>query len=345
MRILCKRHNVHSSRGIWSDIRHYIGRLGSWTKAAKVLIRGAQRFPQVVENAQVKIVEPNGPTDLPDKAHIRDVKSALGRMLPATQSSLVAELNQILEDANSIAQVERQFHEAYSTINPRAHAELLVLEHFHLNGFEFVADDKYIGCSKPSCYCCHIYLQCHPGNFTPRPCHGNLWIHWAPPIPLPVITQRTGPVGREIRPQEHHTFKMLQEMVVHIRRDLQEQISSRRPRREKLPDSTTGMSSVIISEQSLHLKTDQSDVSSVFDETELPPIDSDISQDPGSHSESQQDEVTDGDSDTGSRKVKLQRSETDFGIERPVLVKKVGSMHKRHDGSDEDAILFKGRNA
>ena len=163
MKILCKRHNVHSSRGIWSDIRHYIGRLGSWTKAAKILMLGAQRFPQYIENVQVSVVEPNGPADLPDKAHIKDLKGTLRRMLPAEQNALVAELSRILEDAKSIAEVENQFHEAYSTIKPRAHAELLVLEHFHHNAFDFVAHDKYIGCSKPSCYCCHVYLQCHPG--------------------------------------------------------------------------------------------------------------------------------------------------------------------------------------
>jgi hypothetical protein len=38
---------------------------------------------------------------------------------------------------------------------------------------------------------------------------------------------------------------MLQKMVVPIRQDLQDQILSRRPKRKRLPDSTTGMSSVI----------------------------------------------------------------------------------------------------
>jgi hypothetical protein len=37
---------------------------------------------------------------------------------------------------------------------------------------------------------------------------------------------------------------MLQNMVVLIRQDLRDQILARRPRRERLPDSTTGMSSV-----------------------------------------------------------------------------------------------------
>ena len=227
-------------------MRHCIGRLGSWTKTTRILILGAQAFPRRIENAQVEVIEPNGPADLPNKTHMTDLQGLVHRMLPADQTALVEELSQALTDANTLAQIESRFREDYSNIKPRPHAELLVLEHFHCNAFDFVADDKYIGCSKPSCYCCHLYLQRHPGRFMPRPSHGNLWINWAPPFPLPVVTDGTGPGGVRTRPQEHHTFQMLQEMVAIIRQDLQDQILSRRPRRERLPDSTTGISSVIL---------------------------------------------------------------------------------------------------
>ena len=245
MKILCERHNAQSSRGIWSDIRHYIGRLGSWTKATQILILGAQKFPQRIENAQIKVIGPNGPADLPSKTHMTALRGVVHRMLPVDKAALVEELSQVLIDADSVAQIESQFREDYAGIKPRPHAELLVLEHFHRNGFSFVAGDKYIGCSKPSCYCCHAYIQCHPGGFTPRPCHGNLWINWAPPIPLPIATPGNGRRGPSARLQEHHTFQMLQKMVVPIRQDLQDQILSRRPKRKRLPDSTTGMSSVV----------------------------------------------------------------------------------------------------
>lgn len=217
MKILCERHNAQSSRGIWSDIRHYIGRLGSWTKATQILILGAQKFPQRIENAQVRVIGPNGRVDLPSKTHITDLRGVVHRMLPVDQAVVVEELSQVLIDADSVAQIESRFRENYAGIKPRPHAELLVLEHFHRNGFRFVAGDRYIGCSKPSCYCCHAYIQCHPGGFTPRPCHGNLWINWAPPIPLPIITPGNGRRGPSARPQEHHTFQMLQKMIVPIR--------------------------------------------------------------------------------------------------------------------------------
>ncbi|KIW29821.1 uncharacterized protein PV07_05608 [Cladophialophora immunda] len=244
MEILSIRHVAHSHRGVWSDLRHYLGRLGSWSKAVQVLILGAVTFPQWIENAQVEIIGTNGPADLPNKLHLTDLGGVVRRMVPTDQMVVVEQLSQALSEANAVVQVEDRFRDEYAQIRPRPHAELLILEHFYRNRLDFVTDDRYIGCSKPSCYCCHIYMQCHPGRFAPRPCHGNLWINWAPPYPLPLPDRRA--TGQTARPQEHHTFKMLQDMLICIRRDLQEQILSRRPKRAKLPDSTTGMSSVVL---------------------------------------------------------------------------------------------------
>lgn len=274
MEILHRRHAAHSHRGIWSDIRHYLGRLGCWSKAVKILILGAMKFPQRIENAQVDFIGPNGPADLPNKLQFTDLKDVVKRMLPADQASVVEQLSQALMEADAVAQVEERFRDEYAKIKPRPHAELLLLEHFHHNALEFATDDRYIGCSKPSCYCCHIYMQCHPGQFTPRPCHGNLWIQWAPPHPLPLADR--GAAKNTARPQEHHTFKMLQKMLVYIRRDLQEQILSRRPRRAKQPDSTTGMSSVVLSLDRL-LDSAAQDIGQSYDE-DIPAdcVDSDL---------------------------------------------------------------------
>ncbi|EXJ66190.1 uncharacterized protein A1O5_10806 [Cladophialophora psammophila CBS 110553] len=249
MDVLYRRHVVHSHRGVWSDMRHYIGRLGMWTKAIRILILGTKTFPQRIENSHVEVIGPHGSADLPNKLHITDLHGVVSRVVPADQFALLAELKQALADANAVVQIWERFRDDYSNIRPRPHAELLVLEHFYSNELEFVANDKYIGCSKPSCYCCHMYMQCHPGGFPPRPCHGNLWINWAPPIPLPLAARKTK--RTTARPQEHHTFKLLQKMLVCIRRDLQEQILSRKPKRSKLPDSTTGMSSVLFETDSI----------------------------------------------------------------------------------------------
>ena len=65
---------------------------------------------------------------------------------------------------------------------PKVHAETLMVEHFYFNQLHFFGNDRYIGCSKPSCYCCDLYLRNHPGNFEARPSHGNVWVKWCLPF-------------------------------------------------------------------------------------------------------------------------------------------------------------------
>jgi hypothetical protein len=247
--ILTRRHNMHESRGPWTEIRHNIGRLGCWIKAVKILLDAAQNFPQQLEGAKVDFVLPRGPVDIPPRKKGRqavDIKGLIQRMIPRDQLLVAGNLVESLNELDVISPLTRHFQEIYSNFRPRPHAELLVLEHFFEHEFEFVNDDRYIGCSKPSCYCCSLYLKVHPGRFEPRACHGNLWPNWAPPIPLPVVGGSGKRNAQLRRPQDHHTFKLLQDMLSYVRDDVLDQIQSRRPRRNKLPDSTTGMSSVVM---------------------------------------------------------------------------------------------------
>lgn len=247
--ILTKRHIRHEARGRWSDIRHNIGRLGCWVKAVKILLEAAQSFPQQLEGAKVDQILPRGPADIPPgrkECIAVDFKGLVKRMIPKSNEAIADRLNQSLDELKVMVPLTQHFEETYSTFEPRPHAELLVLEHLFERHFEFVNDDRYIGCSKPSCYCCALYTKVHPGRFEPRACHGNLWPNWAPPIPLPVMTSPMKKGTQMQRPQQHHTFRLLQAMVPHIRADVEEQIQSRRPRRDRLPDSTTGMSSVVM---------------------------------------------------------------------------------------------------
>ncbi|RVX73267.1 hypothetical protein B0A52_02909 [Exophiala mesophila] len=199
-------------------------------------------FPQRFESAQVRVIGTSDKGDVPSKCTLTSLDDIVRRTLPAAQNSLVEELCEALATTNEVTNIQEEFWDIYAKIKPRPHAELLVLEHFHQNRLEFTANERYIGCSKPSCYCCHIYMQCHPGRFSLRPTHGNLWIQWAPPLALPPASRNPNAP----RPQNHHTFKMLQAMLIPIRLDLQEQIMSRRPKRRKEPDSTTGISSVAV---------------------------------------------------------------------------------------------------
>lgn len=117
---------------------------------------------------------------------------------------------------------------------PHPHAETVALDFASSRGIQMVNDDRYIGCSKPSCYCCSLYMKYHPGGYRPRPTHGNVWVLWC-------------------LPQAHHldevdiTSLSILRHIANETRDLTEAIltKGRATSRRKF-DSTTGISTTLV---------------------------------------------------------------------------------------------------
>jgi hypothetical protein len=221
---------------MWSDLRHYIGRLGSWSKASKVLLRAAKLFPNLLHDFHVKYLESPPPIAAPGTDDKTNLDDALGRMIPKAEGQRLQDVREAVKNF-TVMDISAKFSAKYAdeSFKPRIHAELLLLEHFYHKNLSFVENDRYIGCSKPSCYCCDLYMKCHPGGFVTRACHGNLWINWRAPIP---------PINNDEQARKH-TAKMLNEMVKTVRRDAIGQLLSKQPRRPRVPDSTTGISTSI----------------------------------------------------------------------------------------------------
>ena len=100
------------------------------------------------------------------------------RLFPASQhESLMQSLQALLSDT------EQGFIEIYRdpSFKPMIHAEIAMVDHFYRNQLDFHGSERYIGCSKPSCFCCEITLRHHPLRPSLRPAHGNLWIKWSLP--------------------------------------------------------------------------------------------------------------------------------------------------------------------
>lgn len=112
------------------------------------------------------------------------------------------------------------------------HAEVVMLEHFHSKGRLFAKGDCYIGCSKPSCYCCKLYFDCHGSTAMIGRYHGNLWMKWA--VPRGLIRQ-DGTTDRT-------TVKLIRRMSEQVRRDLMSDLTPGRSSVPQLFDSTTGFS-------------------------------------------------------------------------------------------------------
>jgi hypothetical protein len=124
----------------------------------------------------------------------------------------------------------------------RVHAELIVLDQFYRGKYEFFQGDKYIGCSKPACYCCFHYIQAHPGNFVPPASHNKLYLNWRPPD---IVV----PEGSSIEMEEKQQRNIMIEMLKKIRRDVLDQIDTKRGPGGMAPhDSTTGISVSVVAQ-------------------------------------------------------------------------------------------------
>ena len=156
-------------------------------------------------------------------------------MLPAGSGDRVQELYEQIVGFRGL-DFEHKFRELYSNQDTRlmAHAETFLLEHFYFQRLPYVWRDKYIGCSKPSCYCCHLYQRFHPDNPVLRPAHGTAWHRWAAPIII----------DRDMDRQKwRHHLAIVNKMNEHIRRDVLAEIRNRMPRRERVCDSTSKVTS------------------------------------------------------------------------------------------------------
>ena len=226
-----------TTASMWSNLRHYIGRLGSWSRASKVLLRAAKLFPNLLHDFRVEYLVSPPPIAAPSADAKTNLDNALGRMIPKAENQLLHDVREAV-NTFTVMDISADFIAKYTDGNfkPRIHAELLLLEHFYHRNLRFIENDRYIGCSKPSCYCCDLYMKCHPGDIVTRACHGNLWINWRAPIP---------PVDNDEQARKH-TAKMLNEMVKTVRRDAIGQLLSKQPRRRRVPDSTTGISPSIL---------------------------------------------------------------------------------------------------
>ena len=232
MEQLSNKINDTSDPAIWTAIRHYIGRLGSWNKASKFVLKYCRRFPDYISNFSVEHLPSPKPLSTPEIFQELDLRSVLEEVLPSFKIDLIELRLQECRDSQGQS-IADKFAEYVGRpkFRPRVHCELVLLEHFHSQSLDFWGPDRYIGCSKPSCYCCNLYIEHHPGTYVRRPCHGNVWPKWSPPM-----TKKQFELS-------NLTLPILRNMLKSITKDLERRLLSDISWRKKVLDSVTAMSS------------------------------------------------------------------------------------------------------
>lgn len=208
--------------------RHYIGRLSYWRKAARNVVSLGAKYLRVLENYEVSVIFPLETATSTHWALENEFDVLVGRVLPNFREQPI--FLHISENLRRASRSTGMFKT--QQINPRPHAEAVMLDYFFTKGLDFAMEDKYVACSKPSCYCCKLFFDNHPLQAVTGRHHGNLWIQWALPRPL---TSAEGTPDRV-------SIKIVRSMSDQIQRDILSALLPSVPRQIDMFDSTTGLS-------------------------------------------------------------------------------------------------------
>jgi hypothetical protein len=168
----------------------------------------------------------------PTKSEQATLESMLGRMLPEGDTTL-PEYTKKLTVLDLKLGMRKKVIDLYKspTFKPIVHAEIQILEYFYRNELHFMDGDRYISCSKPACYCCHLYIRYHPLGVVEPGTHKKIYPNWGPPL-LPLGDNDPG-----FRDQRD----VLNHMVRSIRIDALAQVHLCASSPAFHPDSTTGI--------------------------------------------------------------------------------------------------------
>lgn len=224
----------NSRRQAFLLTRHYIGRLGSHLKAAKILTTAGWRLPNLFENFTIQ-TRPSPPPSLPPPVDQQMTLDGVINRMIGNDPEETLRYQKDLAIMDTKFKILNRFRAKFQDENfrPRVHAELILLEYFHKNRLLFVENDRFIACSKLACYCCYHYISVHPGGFVRPASHGVRHLNWRVPDLIDETDTR----------EKNHQRDVLNNVIEQIRLDALRQIEQRRGPSPWHPDSTTGITS------------------------------------------------------------------------------------------------------
>ncbi|KAI1422779.1 hypothetical protein F5Y12DRAFT_799284 [Xylaria sp. FL1777] len=214
------------------DAIHRLGRLAHHIRAPCQIIEDVSNHAglrNVLDEFEVHPIRPQLVIDRPQAEPDIHIHSIMTRMLPC--KGFNEGYKEAADIMNRRFDIVTRFKKEYDNKNfaPLMHAEIQVLEHF-FEKRQFFDDDRYIGCSKPACYCCHLYMQHHPARCVVPQTSYNVYLNWG----LKALPQ--GSRDAEYK----HQRDILNEMAKSIRKDALDQILRKTSATPWHPDSQTG---------------------------------------------------------------------------------------------------------
>ena len=175
----------------WVVVSHSIGRLLSYYYAVSILISARRNWPQLFDDFEVHWV----PSSVPKAQSISRKLDAA--MVFGTMSNDADIISECRDYAAALEQSGIALNRAIAETArgdrflPFVHAEVNLLDFIlrlqrnsRAQGHDvptFFLNDRYIGCSKPTCRLCELYFNHNPSGVAVRQGHRNLYCQWRAP--------------------------------------------------------------------------------------------------------------------------------------------------------------------
>lgn len=215
-----------NARNHFAEFRHFVGRLGTHVQVVKILLAAAKRFPTLFQDFNIEIKNgPISPTLAVPPLGALTLDGIANRMV-ANDNELKQDIQGRLRllDQKTIVGLEEKVQEKYGEkgLKPRVHAELILLEYYYRNreSLHFYESDRYIGTSKPACYCCYLYFSEHPADPVQPATHKKIYLNWLPPTSTP---ENQSPDPEIVI----HELRMLNAMVRYVRKRTIDQLKQK----------------------------------------------------------------------------------------------------------------------
>ncbi|KAF4449827.1 hypothetical protein F53441_7022 [Fusarium austroafricanum] len=217
-------------------VRHVIGRLAERIRVPTNLVQDSVMLEQLLYSYEIRRVVAPTPASVPPADGLRNLNSMLKRILRPEDPRL-EEMQTYLARLDGPMKLEAAIRTMYDEDKgqARVHAEIQMLEEFHRNKRTFVADDRYIACSKLACLCCRFYFRYHPGRFQEPESHQKAYLNWRP-IELPG--------GRDNEHWEHQR-RALGMLSSELGKAVEEQIETQQQPTPWQPDSLTNITETL----------------------------------------------------------------------------------------------------
>ncbi len=162
----------------FARIRHFIDRIGSHLKVARVLVKAERHYPQLFVSYSIEIATQHLGFTSSSYRGKSSINGIINRMVTDPQACQYYQKELQSQNEKFHLLLEKRIRDEYQ--NPkfklRIHVEIILLDLFHRQKLRFWDGIRYIGVSKPTCFLCYQYFRAHSLQVQTSSCSNNLYI-------------------------------------------------------------------------------------------------------------------------------------------------------------------------